>query len=130
MTWTWQYENSAGEAVGTSEEFDQRSDAESWIGTSFEDLLEEGVEQVRLLEDGTDLQQVGVWITTYLGIAHGWLYMIFLITAFLLARRERWELPFTIVTLICGTIPVLSFWAEHRATVRVRAEATTEVADL
>ena len=30
--------------------------------------------------------------------------------------------PFTLVTLVCGTIPVLSFWAEHRATQRARAE--------
>jgi hypothetical protein len=55
MTWSWQYENNAGEAVGTSESFDQRADAETWIGTSFEDLLEDGVEQVRLLEEGTEV---------------------------------------------------------------------------
>jgi len=55
MGFTWQYENSAGEAVGTSEEFDQRGEAESWIGTTFEDLLEDGVEQVRLLEDGAEV---------------------------------------------------------------------------
>lgn len=55
MSFTWQYENSAGESVGTSEEFDQRGEAESWIGTAFEDLLEDGVEQVRLLEDGAEV---------------------------------------------------------------------------
>ena len=71
---------------------------------------------------GSDVQEVGEAITTYLGVAHGWLYMIFLISAFLLSRRARWELPFTLVTLACGTIPLLSFWAEHRATARVRAE--------
>jgi hypothetical protein len=31
-------------------------------------------------------------------------------------------MPFTLVTLLCGTVPVLSFWAERRATARVRAE--------
>ena len=61
-------------------------------------------------------------ITTYLGVAHGWLYMIFLVTAFLLARQARWELAFTLVTLVSGTVPILSFWAERRATARVRAE--------
>lgn len=71
---------------------------------------------------GSDVQHVGELITTYLGVAHGWLYMIFLFSAFLLSRRAGWELPFTLVTLLCGTIPVLSFWAEHRATRRVRAE--------
>lgn len=102
----------------------------SIVGVLLIVLILVGMPLKYLLEDGTDLQQVGVWITTYLGVAHGWLYMIFLVTAFLLARRERWELPFTVVTLVCGTVPVLSFWAEHRATVRVRAEAATEVADL
>lgn len=71
---------------------------------------------------GSDVQQAGEAITTYLGVAHGWLYMIFLISAFLLSRRADWDLPFTLVTLALGTVPVLSFWAEHRATRRVRAE--------
>ena len=71
---------------------------------------------------GSSAQEVGEAITTYLGVAHGWLYMIFLVSAFLLSRRARWDLPFTLVTLVCGTIPLLSFWAEHRATRRVRAE--------
>lgn len=76
---------------------------------------------------GSTAHEVGELITTYLGVAHGWLYMIFLLTAFQLSRRAGWDLPFTIVTLICGTIPVVSFWAEHRATARVRAELATAV---
>ena len=71
---------------------------------------------------GSDANNLGEVITTYLGVAHGWLYMIFLFSAFLLSRRSGWDLPFTLVTLLCGTIPILSFWAEHRATKRVRAE--------
>lgn len=75
-----------------------------------------------LVTEGSDIQQIGEAITTYLGVAHGWLYMIFLVTAFLLSRKARWDIPFTLVTLVCGTIPLLSFWAERRATARVRAE--------
>jgi integral membrane protein len=81
-----------------------------------------------LVEPGSEAQEIGEAITTYLGVAHGWLYMLFLITAFLLSRRARWDLPFTAVTLVCGTIPILSFWAERRATRRVRAEHPTELA--
>ena len=62
---------------------------------------------------GSDVNDLGEMITTYLGVAHGWLYMIFLFSAFLLSRRARWDLRFTLVTLVCGTIPLLSFWAEH-----------------
>ena len=47
---------------------------------------------------------------------------LFLFSAFLLSRRAAWDLPFTLVTLVCGTIPLVSFWAERRATRRVRAE--------
>jgi integral membrane protein len=72
--------------------------------------------------DGSDAHEVGEAITTYLGVAHGWLYMAFVLVAFLLSRRSGWELPFTLVTLVCGTVPVLSFWAERRATRRVRAQ--------
>jgi len=77
---------------------------------------------------GSGAQDLGEAITHNLGVAHGWLYMIFLVTAFLLARKALWEPGFTVVTLICGTIPVLSFWAEHRATQRVRREFAPELA--
>lgn len=71
---------------------------------------------------GTSAQTLGNDISKYLGVAHGWLYMIFVVVAFTLSRRARWDLGFTLVTILCGTIPVLSFWAEHRATQRVRRE--------
>ncbi len=75
-----------------------------------------------LWTEGGQAHAVGEWITTVLGIAHGYLYMIFLVTAFLLSRRARWPIGFTLVTLLCGTVPILSFWAERRATARVRAD--------
>lgn len=71
---------------------------------------------------GSDVQSFGEFITQNLGVAHGWLYMLFLVMAFLLSRQAGWSMRFTVVTLVCGTIPVLSFWAEHRATRTVRNE--------
>ena len=68
------------------------------------------------------LQQLGDDISRYLGVAHGWLYMIFLVMAFLLSRRPRWDAAVhRRPRWCCGTVPVLSFWVEHRATARVRA---------
>ena len=58
---------------------------------------------------------------TVIDQVHGFLYMIFLVMAALLARRAKWEIPFTITTLLAGTIPIVSFWAERRATRAVRA---------
>lgn len=85
-------------------------------------LILVGVPLKYFATDGSSAQDLGENITTYLGIAHGWLYMIFLVTAALLARAARWTIPFTITTLLAGTIPVVSFWAEHRATRAVRAQ--------
>jgi integral membrane protein len=74
------------------------------------------------MPEGGSAWQTGADISRYLGVAHGWLYMIFLIMAFWLSRKARWTLGFTVVTLLCGTVPILSFWAEHRATRQVRAQ--------
>ncbi len=70
---------------------------------------------------GSDAQQVGDAISKYLGVAHGWLYLIFLIVAFQLSRKARWDLTFTLVTLLAGTVPILSFYAERTVTRRSRA---------
>src|SRR5919112_3938504 len=85
-------------------------------------LILVGVQLNSLTRDGSGPQHIGEWITTYLGVAHGWLYMLFLVMAFLLSRKAKWDVVFTITTLLCGTVPILSFWAEHRATARVRAQ--------
>lgn len=80
--------------------------------------------------EGTRAHDIGEWITTMLGIAHGYLYMIFLLMAFLLSRRARWPMGFTLATLLSGTVPILSFWAERRATDRVRREHAVATSDI
>ncbi len=80
-----------------------------------------------LFPEGGRANELGDWISATLGVAHGWLYMIFLFTAFDLARRARFEIGFTVVTLLSGTVPILSFWAERRATRRVREEWAEEL---
>ena len=55
MGWTWTFENSSGDAVGRSEVFESRGDAESWVGEAFGDLLDDGVDQVRLFEDEVEI---------------------------------------------------------------------------
>ncbi|MBA2699664.1 MAG: DUF3817 domain-containing protein [Nocardioidaceae bacterium] len=84
-------------------------------------LIVVGVPLKYLTADGTDPQRLGEWITTYLGIAHGWLYMIFLVMAALLARKARFPVGFTVLVLVLGTVPFLSFYGERLATGRVRS---------
>jgi integral membrane protein len=74
------------------------------------------------LPEGSRGWQLGSDINLYLGTAHGFIYMGFLLVAFMLSLRARWPIGFTVVTLLCGTIPFLSFWAEFRAIRRTRAQ--------
>lgn len=56
MSWTWQFEKQDGTVLTTRglprETFPSQSDAESWIGESWQALLDAGVDQVTLMEDG------------------------------------------------------------------------------
>jgi integral membrane protein len=58
---------------------------------------------------------------TVLGTAHGWLYALFFLSAVDLALRAKWSLKGTVVTLVAGTIPFLSFVAERTVTRTMRA---------
>ncbi len=75
-----------------------------------------------VLPVGSTLQKLGADINLVLGTAHGFIYMAFVLVALILAQRNRWPLLFTLVTLLCGTIPFLSFWAERRAITKVERE--------
>lgn len=58
MAWTWRFEKSDGtqtEAPVETEEFSTQGDAESWIGEVWPELLEGGVDQVRLFEDTNEI---------------------------------------------------------------------------
>jgi integral membrane protein len=68
--------------------------------------------------DGTSTQHAGEVITQWVGIAHGWLYMLFLVLAALLARAARWSIPFTVLVLLSGVVPFGTFVAERLATAR------------
>src|ERR1700742_1586629 len=54
------------------------------------------------------------------GPLHGFLYMIYLAIAIDLALKSRWSIGGTLLVLISGTIPFLSFVAERQVTKRVR----------
>ncbi|GGQ63408.1 hypothetical protein OIE82_25185 [Streptomyces althioticus] len=56
--WTWRFEKADGTQVEPAvapEEFTTQGDAESWIGENWKALLEGGADQVRLLEDDTEI---------------------------------------------------------------------------
>jgi integral membrane protein len=56
-----------------------------------------------------------------IGTAHGFLYAIYLLAAFDLALRARWTAKGTVLVLLAGTIPFVSFVAERIVTRKTRA---------
>ena len=60
-------------------------------------------------------------VVTWTGMPHGWLYMILLITAYDLGRRVKWSIKWFLLIMAAGTVPFLSFVAEHFATKNVSA---------
>jgi integral membrane protein len=48
------------------------------------------------------------------GPIHGFLFMVYVVLAFDLARRAKWPFGRMILVMLAGTIPFLSFWAERK----------------
>ena len=74
-----------------------------------------------LTEEGSSLQQFGE-SASIMWLFHGWIFMVYVVVAFLLARRARWSVGFTLVMLVAGLVPLLIFWVERRVAQKVRAE--------
>lgn len=57
------------------------------------------------------------------GVAHGWLYLLYLVTAFTVAYRLRWSPVRIVLLLLAGTVPFMSFVAERKVRQAVRRSA-------
>jgi integral membrane protein len=70
---------------------------------------------------GSSLQRFGDE-ASIMWVAHGWVFIIYVVVSFLLWRQTRWSLPFAFLVLISGLIPLVIFYVEHVVTRRIRAE--------
>ena len=71
--------------------------------------------------EGSSIQQFGE-DASIMWLFHGWIFMVYVVVAFLLARRARWSVGFTVLMLVAGLIPLLIFWVEHRVVQKIHAE--------
>lgn len=54
-------------------------------------------------------------LVTVVSPIHGFMYMVYVALTFDLARRAHWPLTRTVLMMLAGTIPFVSFYAERRA---------------
>jgi integral membrane protein len=70
---------------------------------------------------GTALQRFGE-NASIMWVAHGWVFIVYVVVSFLLWRQTRWSLPFALLVLVAGLIPLVIFWVERVVTRRIREE--------
>lgn len=70
--------------------------------------------------DGSSVQDFArsLW---WIWVLHGWLYIGYVITAFVLARAAGFPVPRVLVLFVAGLIPLLMFFVEHRTVRDLRA---------
>lgn len=77
-----------------------------------------GVGLLVLVLVGMPLKYVGGndSVVGIVGPIHGFLFMVYVVLTFDLARRAKWPFGRMILVMLAGTIPFLSFWAERKVT--------------
>jgi integral membrane protein len=74
-----------------------------------------------LAPDGSGIQHFGEQ-ASILWVVHGWIFMVYVVVAFLLCRKAKWSYAYTLVTLAAGLIPLLIFWVERDVVHRIRTQ--------
>ncbi|GGZ76779.1 membrane protein [Streptomyces echinoruber] len=59
--------------------------------------------------------------TTVVGIAHGWLYVVYLVFAFDLGSKAKWPVGKQLWVLLAGTVPTAAFFVERKVTHELEA---------
>ncbi len=64
-------------------------------------------------------------VTRVVAIAHGWLYVLYLVFAFDLGAKAKWPVGKQLWVLVAGTVPTAAFFVERK----VSRELETRVED-
>ena len=79
-----------------------------------------------LVLKASDVPHMEPW-TGFIWLAHGYLYLVYVIVTAILGVKLRWPLPRFAAVMLAGTIPTMSFVAEHYVTKQTRRAATQPV---
>ena len=64
--------------------------------------------------------------TRVVAIAHGWLYVVYLVVAFDLGSKAKWPVGKQLWVLLAGTIPTAAFFVERKVTRELEAKVAEE----
>jgi integral membrane protein len=66
--------------------------------------------------------------TQVVSIAHGWLYVVYLVFAFDLGSKAKWPVAKQLWVLLAGTIPTAAFFVERRISHELEAKVAEDTA--
>ncbi len=72
--------------------------------------------------EGEGLPDVGVNLTVWILIVHGWLYVVYLLADFRMWTLLRWQFTRFLFIALGGIVPLLSFYTEARYAKVAKAE--------
>ena len=77
-----------------------------------------------LFAEGSTIQRFGesadvVWVL------HGFIYIAYVLVTFFLWFQERWSIPFVLLVIVAGLVPLLIFWVERQVMHKLRGEDST-----
>ena len=64
--------------------------------------------------DGEGLPDVGINLTVWILVIHGWLYVVYLFADFRVWTLMRWSFTRFLLIALGGVVPLLSFYTEAR----------------
>ncbi|MFD7438709.1 DUF3817 domain-containing protein [Streptomyces sp. NPDC059861] len=64
--------------------------------------------------------------TQVVSIAHGWLYVVYLVFAFDLGSKAKWPVAKQVWVLLAGTIPTAAFFVERKISRELDAQVTQD----
>ncbi|GGW47564.1 MULTISPECIES: DUF3817 domain-containing protein [Streptomyces] len=64
--------------------------------------------------------------TQVVSIAHGWLYVVYLVFAFDLGSKARWPVRKQLWVLLAGTVPTAAFFVERNVSRELAAQVAEE----
>lgn len=64
--------------------------------------------------------------TRIVGIAHGWLYVVYLVVAFDLGSKAKWPVGKQLWVLLAGTVPTAAFIVERKISHELEAKVTED----
>lgn len=82
-----------------------------------------------ILKDAVGLKHMEP-TTGILWVLHGYLFLVYVVTALQLGLKARWHLIRVVLVAAAGTIPTMSFVAEHFVTRHVRAQQAAQAQTL